>query len=313
MAGSGTMSALAKRAQEYLALRRSLGHKLEEHGQLIPSLVAYLEATGNRTVTIETALAWARLPSADPGSSVWPRRMTIARGFARFLTGFEPATEVPPVGLLPHRARRRIPYLFSEADIQALMAETSKIRTPLRAATHRTLIGLLAVTGMRIGEAIRLERRDVDWQEGVLTIRDSKFGKSRELPLHATTVKALADYAQLRDRHLPRPSAANFFVSTAGTQLIYAGVWLAFRELIAATGVGEGSSITPRPHDVRHSFTVRAVIDWYRAGEDVAARLPRLSTYLGHREPRHTYTYLSASPELLALAAARLEDAQVTS
>jgi integrase len=307
------MSALTERAQEYLALRRSLGHKLEEHGQLLPSLVAYLEATGSQTVTIETALSWAQIPSADPASSVWPRRMTIARGFARFMTGFEPATEVPPVGLLPHRARRRIPYLFSDADIQALMDQAAKIPTPLRAATHQTLIGLLAATGMRIGEAIRLERRDVDWQQGVLTIRDSKFGKSRELPLHATTVQALTDYARLRDRHLPRPPAANFFVSTAGTQLIYAGVWLAFRDLTAATGVGEDSSITPRPHDVRHSFTVRTVIDWYRAGEDVAARLPRLSTYLGHREPRHTYTYLSASPELLALAAGRLEDAEVSS
>jgi len=284
-----------------------------EHGQLLPSLVAHLEATHNRTMTIETTLAWAQIPSTDPGSSVGPRRMTIARGFARFMTGFDPATEVPPVGLLPHRVRRRIPYLFSEADIQALMDEASKIPTRLRAATHRTLIGLLAVTGMRIGEAIRLERRDVDWQQGVLTIRDSKFGKSRELPLHPTTVQALADYARLRDRHLPRPSAANFFVSTAGTQLIYAGVWLAFRDLIAATGVGKDSPITPRPHDVKHSFTVNTVIDWYRAGEDIATRLPRLSTYLGHREPRHTYTYLSASPELLALAAARLETTETSS
>lgn len=307
------MSALAERAQEYLALRRSLGHKLEEHGQLLPSLVAYLEATGTRTVTIETALAWAQIPSADPGSSVWPRRMTIARGFARFMTGFEPATEVPPVGLLPHRARRRIPYLFSDADIQALMDQASKIPNPLRAWTHRTLIGLLAATGMRVGEAIRLERRDIDWPEGVLTICDSKFGKSRELPLHPTTIDALADYARRRDRHLPRPPAANFFVSTAGTQLIYAGVWLAFRDLLRATGVGESSSITPRVHDVRHSFAVRTAIDWYRAGEDVAIQLPRLSSYLGHREPRNTYRYLSASPELLALAARRLEGTEVTS
>lgn len=304
------MSALAERAQEYLALRRSLGHKLDEHGRLLPSLVSYLEATGNRTVAIETALAWAQIPSADPASSVWPRRMTIARGFARFMTGFEPATEVPPIGLLPHRARRRIPYLFSDADIQALMDQASKIPTPLRASTYRTLIGLLAATGMRVGEAIRLDRRDIDWDESVLTIRDSKFGKSRELPLHPTTIDALAAYARFRDKQQPRPQTASFFVSTAGTQLIYASVWFTFSGLLRATGVGERSPITPRVHDVRHSFAVRTVIDWYRAGEDVATQLPRLSTYLGHREPRHTYTYLSASPELLALAAARLENSE---
>jgi len=253
------MSALAERAEEYLALRRSLGHKLDEHGRLLPSLVSYLEATGSQTVTIETALVWAQMPNADPRSSVWPRRMTIARGFARFMTGFEPATEVPPIGLLPHRARRRIPYLFTVAEIQALMDQTSRIPTPLRAATHRTLIGLLAATGMRIGEAIRLERRDIDWQEGVLTIRDSKFGKSRELPLHPSTVLALAAYARFRDSQLPRPPAANFFVSTAGTQLIYASVWLAFRDLITTSGVGKHSPITPRPHDVRHYADCRVM------------------------------------------------------
>lgn len=306
------MSPLARRAQEYLALRRSLGHKLDEHGRRLPSLVAYLEQTGNTTVTISAALAWAQLTDSDPGSSVWPRRMSIARGFARFMSGIDPATEIPPIGLLPARHRRRVPYLFSTADIQALMGEASKISTPLRAATYRTLIGLLAATGMRVGEAIRLERRDIDWEEGVLTIRDSKFGKSRALPLHSSTTDALERYACVREQQQPRPQAPSFFLSTAGTPLFYSSVWVTFSGLLKATGVGERSSITPRIHDMRHAYAVNTLISWYRDEKDVPARIPRLSTYLGHREPRNTYTYLSASPELLALAAARLQDKEIS-
>jgi integrase/recombinase XerD len=306
------MSPLAERAEEYLALRRSLGHKLDEHRRRLPSLVAYLEETGNTTVTIEAALAWAQLPDSDASSSVWPHRMIIARGFARFMSGIDPATEVPPVGLLPARRRRRIPYLYSETDIRALMGEAGRIPTPLRAATYRTLIGLLVATGMRIGEAIRLSRADIDWDAGVLVIRETKFSKTRELPLHASTIDALAAYARFRDTHQPRSRAASFFISTVGTPLIYSDVGCTFRGLLRAANVGAGSPIAPRIHDVRHSFAVKTMIGWYRAGEDVAARLPQLSTYLGHRDPRHTYTYLSAAPELLALAAARLEHQEIS-
>jgi integrase/recombinase XerD len=302
------MSPLAERAREYLALRRSLGHKLDDVERLLPRLVVYLEQTGGTTVTIDAALAWAMLTDTAPGSSVGPRRMSIARGFARFMSGIDPATEVPPIGLLPSHRSRRIPYLYSPADIQALMSAAGAIATPLRAATYQTLIGLLAATGMRVGEAIRLGRTDIDWSDGVLVIRESKFGKTRELPLHPSTINALAAYARFRDQQQPRPQAASFFLSTVGTPLFYSSVWVTFSGLLRAAEVGEHSPITPRIHDVRHSYAVRTVIGWYRAGEDVAARLPHLATYLGHRDPRHTYTYLSASPELLVLAAARLEN-----
>jgi len=298
------MSPLAPRAREYLELRRSLGHKLDEAAWLLPSLVCYLDAAGAATVTIEAALAWSQLPDAGPASSVWPRRMTVARGFAWFMSEIDPTTEVPPVGLLPHRRRRRIPYLYSAAEIRALMIQARAIPTPLRAATYETLIGLLAATGMRVGEAIRLDRSDIDRTDGVLVIRESKFGKTRELPLHPSSIDALAGYARFRDKQEPRPQTPRFFVSIAGTPLLYSGVWFTFKGLLRAAGVGADSATTPRIHDVRHSFAVCTVIDWYRDGEHVAARLPRLSTYLGHREPGHTYTYLSASPELLALAAA---------
>jgi integrase len=305
------MSALAERAQEYLRLRRALGHDLAEAARLLPRFVAYLDGIGATTITFEAALAWAQHPDVDAGSKVRARRMTVARGFARHMAGIDPGTQVPPPGLMPYRQRWRPPFIYTDADIRALMAATGPaIPTPLRAVTYQTLIGLLAATGLRVGEALRLQRSDVDWDEGVITIRVSKFGKSRELPLSSSTVDALATYAKQRNRSQPQPRAQTFFVSTVGTAVIYADFGAAFRGLVQAGGVGEGSPVRPRIHDLRHSFAVHTLIDWYRAGEDVNALLPRLSTYLGHRDPRCTYWYLSAAPELLALAAGRLEAAQ---
>ncbi len=308
------MNDLRSIAEEYLQLRRMLGHKLDEAGRRLPSFVAFLETRGLDTVTVESALAWARDPTGThprtpgPSSVVPARRMTIARGFAKHLSGIDPRTEIPPVGLVPHRRHRAVPYLYSPADIAALMAQARLIPTPLRAATYETLIGLLAVTGMRVGEVIRLHRSDVEWEESVLLVRASKFGKTRTVPLRASSLGALAAYAKTRDRLCPRPQASTFFVSTVGTQLIYTDVKVTFRKLVEGAGLGHGSpSRRPRIHDVRHSFAVATLLGWYRSGADVRARLPWLSTYLGHRDPRSTYWYLSAAPELLSLAAERLE------
>jgi integrase/recombinase XerD len=161
---------------------------------------------------------------------------------------------------------------------------------------------------MRVGEAIALDRDDLDPATGVLTVRHGKFGKSRELPLHPSTVSALADYARLRDRLCPTPRTPAWFVSTAGTRLIYNNVHYELHRLIHAAGLRPRSPrCRPRPHDLRHSFAVATLLDWYRDGTDVDAALPRLSTYLGHVEPASTYWYLTATPELLALVAARLD------
>jgi integrase/recombinase XerD len=305
------MSALAGRAEEYLRIRRMLGHELAEAARLLPRFVAYLDDIGAEVITVEAALAWAQQPQARPGSKVQARRMTVARGFARHMAGIDPCTQIPPLGLLPYHQRWRPPFIYSDADIQALMTEAPRIiRSPLRAATYQTLIGLLAATGMRVGEALRLERGQIDWPAGVLTVHASKFGKSREVPLTPGTVQALAGYAQVRDQFLPRPTTPAFFVSAAGTPVAYPHFGAAFRRIIQASGVGAGSPVRPRIHDIRHSFAVRTLAGWYRAGEDVSALLPRLSTYLGHRDPVSTYWYLSAAPELLALAAARLQAPQ---
>ena len=252
------MSDLSGQADDYLRLRRALGHKLDDVHRLLPRFVAYLDTIGAETVTVEAALAWARRPGADPASSVWMRRMNVARGFARHMAGVDPRTEVPPPGLVTFRQRRRQPFIYSDADIAALMAQARRsIPTPLRAATVETLIGLLAATGMRVGEAIRLQRPDLLWAEAMIVVRDSKFGKSRLVPLHASAVAALAAYAGQRDRFQPRPETPAFFVSTAGTALLYCDVCHTFRKIVDATGVG--SPRRPRIHDIRHTFAVRTL------------------------------------------------------
>lgn len=303
------MSQLHTAVDDYLGVRRALGFKLKREGRLLPQLVAYLERAGAETITTELALAWATQPP-DGHPAWWAERMGIVRGFARHLQTLDPATQVPPTGLLPRQARRATPFLYSNAEVVALMEAARELRPPLRAATYETLVGLLAVTGMRVGEAIRLDRDDLDWTKGLLTVRDTKFGKSRQVPLHPSTVEALATYARLRDQLCPQPIAQSFFVSVVGTRLIYNNVHLTFLELVRLARLQRRTAARrPRPHDLRHTFAVRTLLDWYRAGLEVEARLPLLSTYLGHFHPRHTYWYLSAAPELMGLAGQRLQDA----
>jgi len=309
VAGGDPVSALSQAAGEYLALRRSLGHQLADAARLLPRFVAYLDQNGAETVTVEAALAWAQEPDADPGSTVWARRLTVARGFARHMAGIDPRTEIPPAGLIGYRQHRRPPFIFSAADVAAVMAQARLIRWRLPAVTHETLIGLLAATGMRVGEAIRLDRADIDWSEGVLLIRRSKFTKSRQVALHPSALDALRRYAHCRDQLQPLPATPGFFVSMRGTRLIYQVVQEVFRNCCQASSVGAGSAVRPRIHDLRHSFAVGCLLQWYREGVEVQARLPWLSAYLGHRDPRSTYWYLSAAPELLAHAAGLLDRA----
>ena len=304
------MSALAGHLDDYLALRRSLGHKLDDAARLLPRFVAYLDARGAKTVSVAAALAWAQEPQAGPGSCVRAHRMTAARGFARYLAGTDPATEVPPLGLVTYRPQRHAPYLYTEADTALLMAEAGRhARSPLAAASMATLIGLLAATGMRVGEAIRLDNSDLDWANGCVVVRETKFAKSRLLPLQPSTLEALAAYQELRDSALLTPLTTSFLVAAKGKRLIYEHVLETFHQLLRDSGVGAGSPNRPRLHDFRHAFAVQALTNWARAGVDVHPRLAWLATYLGHAEPRYTYLYLSATPELLSTAAARLETA----
>lgn len=300
------MSPLCDQLRDYLRIRRALGCKLTRAGKLLPQFIAFLNERGERLVTIENTLAWVTLPG---GSGSWRAfRLSTVRGFATYLHALDPEHVVPPADLCPNRPARAIPYLYSDQEIVALMTATVILRGPLRQATYRTLIGLLSVTGMRVGEAIRLDRDDVDLAHGALTVRDTKFGKSRELPVHPSTVEALRAYACERDRLCPEPSTPAVLVSTTGTRLLYCAVHNTFKKLRDHAGLTPRSANwQPRIHDVRHAFAVHTLLDWYRTGVDAQPRMPLLSTYLGHVHPSDSYWYLTGAPELLELAAERLE------
>lgn len=303
------MSALSAELDRYLTIRRALGFKLARAELLLADYLCYLGTIGADTITTDNAVAWATLPP-NGSSSWWGQRLSVVRAFARHLHAIAPAHQIPPAGLLPARSHRAVPYLYSDADIAALMTAARQLRSPLRAATFETLVGLLAVSGLRIGEALRLDRYDVDLDEGVLHVRQTKFNKSREVPLHASTVASLAAYARHRDKLCLRPRDPAFFVSVAGTRVLYCNFHLGWLDLVHRAGLQPRSATCrPRPHDARHSFAVRTLLGWYRDGLDVEAHMPLLSTYLGHVHPANTYWYLSAAPELLSLVATRLDAA----
>jgi len=301
------MSTLNQIADEYLQLRRALGHKMNHAARILPRFIAYLEAIGAETVTVEAALTWAQSSPRDPAPASRAQRMAVICGFARYLAVIDPRTQIPPPGLLPYPRRRRIPFIYSLDHIAALMAEARKLRPAFRAATYETLIGLLGTTGMRVGEAIRLDAEDFNLAEGVLVVRMSKFGKSREVLLDPSTVAVLAAYAKRRGEIQPCPKTASFFRSARATPLLYCDVRSTFCHLVASAGISATPPMVPHIHDLRHSFAVRTLVNWYREGKDVQGYLPRLSTYLGHCDPHATYWYLSAAPELLGQAVGRLE------
>jgi integrase/recombinase XerD len=304
------MSALTLLAEEYLETRRALGYKLTSQARILAGFVGYLDTAGATRITVETALGFATLP-AEAHPIWWTRRLSVVRGFATYMQAIDPTTEVPPTGLFARGTPRATPYFYTPAEIAALMAAAHALRPPLHAATYETLIGLLAVTGMRVGEAIALGRDQLDIDRGLLIVRAGKFGKDRLVPLHPTTIEALQLYAQRRDTQWPASTASTFFVSTVNTRLTYNTVRVVFARLAGQAGLVARGRCSPRMHDFRHRFAVETLLGWYRSGDDVAARLPLLSTFLGHVKPTSTYWYLSATPELLALAAGRLERQEV--
>jgi integrase len=305
------VSPLRQALRDYLTLRQGLGHQLADAARLLPSFVAFLERQGLATVTIDAALQWCGQPTPVGGVTVAPRRMTAARGFARYLAGIDPATEIPPVGLVPLRHQRPAPFLYSDADITRLLAAARALTPGSRGLTYYTLLGLLAATGMRIGEAISLDLGDIDDEQATLLVRESKFGKSRLVPLQPSTMAALRDYLQVRAGVGRAGREPALFVGRTGRRLVYQVVGDTFRHLLVDTGVGAGAPRRPRLHDLRHRFAIVTLVGWYRSDEPVQPKLPVLSTYLGHREPSSTYWYLSAAPELLTLAAARRDQARL--
>ena len=305
------MCELRAALEEYLALRRALGFKLVVSGRLLHRFVNFAEREGATVITTERALRWATQPP-DAQPAQWANRLGMVRRFARHRSATDPRTEIPPGDLLVHRFRRVTPYLYSDDEVRRLIRAARELPSSLglRAHTYATLFGLYAVTGMRTNEALRLERDDVDLHEGVLIVRETKFGKSRWVPIHPSTQRVLRQYAIRREALCRHPNSPSFFLSERGTRVTEWSMRRTFVKLSRRIGLrAESDSRGPRLHDFRHRFAVNTLVGWYRAGLDVERRLPQLSTYLGHAHVTDTYWYLTATPELMHLAKRRLERA----
>ncbi len=303
------MKSLENAIEDYIALRRSLGFKLDDMAADLTKFASFLEQKAAPYITTALALEWA-MQSTDHLPSHWARRLGFVRVFARHWSATDPRTEIPPAGLLPFRPQRARPYLYTEQEIQRLLAAAKSLSpaSGLRPWTYHCLFGLLAVSGLRISEAIKLERQDVDFYQGVLTIRQTKFNKNRLIPLHTSTRDVLSEYAEHRDRLVPNPSSSCFLLNDCGRCLERSAVRRTFYDLSRQIGLrGPADHTGPRIHDFRHRFALNTLIQWYRAGEDIERRLPVLSTFLGHAHVADTYWYLSIHPELMGLATERLE------
>jgi integrase len=298
------MSPLQSALDEYLALRRALGHKLRDPGRLLQRFVGFADHAG-APYTTELALAWAT-QSATVQPAEWTRRLGIVRRFAQYCSAIDLRTTIPPPDLLPHRYQRPTPYIYRDKEITRLLDAARQLPsgTGLRPHTYATLFGLYAATGMRCNEPLQLNRDDVDLADGVLTIRGTKFGKSRYVPLHISTQRALQRYATHRDRLCPTPDCPSFFLSERGTRLSHWSVRRTFVKLSHQIGLrGASDSRGPRLHDLRHRLAVSTLLHWYRRGVDVERHLPALSTYLGHAHITDTYWYLTAGTAALRAAA----------
>jgi integrase len=301
------MSPLGEALTDYLQIRRRLGYAMPQDGRQLEGFVAFLEQAGAERITTELALAWARLP-ADAHPHYWRQRLTIVRGFARYLATIDPGSEIPATDLLPASRPRLAPHIYTDAEIVVLMTAAGELRPPLRATRHQTLIGLLAVTGMRPGEALALDRHDVDLQHAVVHVRTGKQHKQREVPLHASTVTSLRGYARLRDARFPTSATPAFFISARGRRMSRSELNQTFTQLVDTIGMEScGARPRPRPHDFRHALAVNTLLDWQHTGEDIDRLMPLLSTFLGHVSPASTYWYLEAIPELMEHISRRLD------
>jgi integrase/recombinase XerD len=300
------MTALEHGADDYVTLRRRMGFKFEEAAELLADYIRQIVGRGESLVTIDSALEWAQASGTHP--NWWAKRLSVVRGFAKHMAALEPGVghQVPPYGLVPTRPQRATPFIYAPRDVVSLMEAARELPSSRWALTMEVAIGLLAATGMRIGELVRLDLGDVDLSQGLLTVRSSKFGKSRRVPLHSSTTAALRDYVAVSAKHASGRTA--LLVSTRGERVRYDSIHRTFHRLARQLGLRHPTTgRPPRIHDLRHSYAVSSLLGWYRSGADAAARMHLLTTYLGHNDPVDTYWYFSATPELMALAAERLE------
>lgn len=303
------MKSLHDHLTEYVAARRSLGTRLEEPAETLCRFVRFMAGRKARFITVQLALEWSQQSRPNVQRATWARKLSMVRQFARWMSVIDPRHQVPPRSMLAVRHRRGKPHIYSQEEISRLMAEASRLKSPngMKSLNLATLIGLLAATGLRPGEAAALQQVDVDLEAQILTIRDSKFGKSRIVPIHPSTAAALRRYARVRDRVLRHSGSSLFFKSERGTALDLGAVRRCLCKISVICGLreraeGHRCGRGPRLQDLRHTFATRRLVEWYEAGCDVAVQMPKLSTYLGHSSVACTYWYIEAVPELLQLA-----------
>lgn len=303
------MNKLQSALDEYLAVRHALGHKLRLSGRLLQRFIEFADRQGAEYITSDLSLAWATQPTAAQPAQ-WANRLGMVRRFAQYCSVRDPRTVVPSADLLPHRYHRPDPYLYRDEEIKRLLEAAQRLPSAigLRPYTFATLFGLYVATGLRANEPLHLDRNDVDLLNGVLTIRETKFGKSRYVPLHATTQQALRRYADRRDQCCHDPATPSFFISDRGTRLTEWCVRWTFVKLSQEIGLrGPDDSRGPRLHDLRHRLAINTLLKWYQHGVDVDRHMPELSAYLGHAHVTDTYWYLTATPKLLNFALQRVE------
>lgn len=304
------MSSLAQELDRYLAIRRSLGFDLGTSARVLRRFIAFADGRKARHITTELFVAW-QAEFGQANQQTWSARLGMVRQFALWLSGINPRNEVPPKGLVPGRYRRARPYIYSEREIVRIVEEAARLPSAngIRALTFAAFFGLIAVTGLRVSEAIALDENDIDLENGVLTVRRGKSGKARIVPLSQSTTDRLAAYAKERDRLLSR-TPKSFFVSDTGKRPDDCSARYNFATVCQRIGMRSPQKFNkhgrgPRIHDLRHTFAARTMVNWYRTGKDPEREMIKLTTYLGHSEPAHTYWYIEAVPELLELASKR--------
>jgi len=292
--------------KDYLNMRRTLGFKLQKHEDTLREFLSFFGTQKASYLTTKLALKWARKPQqTDP--AWWTERLSMLRGFAAYWKTVDPRTEVPSLHILLPQYKRPTPHIYTDQQIAEILAATRQLPSK-DSYTYWTLFGLLMVTGMRVGEALALDNKDVDLNKGVITVRDTKLNKSRILPLHTTTRRILQRYVREHNRRFPQSKVMPFFTIMDGRRPSHAVAWKMFRQALFNTGIRTPSQQKgPRLHDLRHTFAVKALTGFYKNGQDVDGKIHALSTYLGHKDIRCTYWYLTAIPELMSLVLSRLE------
>lgn len=295
--------------KDYLAVRRRLGFRLKIQGYQLLRFGRFADAMGHcGPLTLDLAVQWARSNTQRPVT--WATRIDVLRPFAKYRAQFDPATEIPPPNLLGTGRRRLTPHIYTAQEVKSLLAAAAQLPPVggLRPATYETLFGLLAATGLRVSEALHLTLEDVDLETGIIRVRESKFRKSRLVPLHPTTIEALQRYARLRDAIVHAPPSDDFFLSDGGRRMLQDTVEHRFRRLCDQLGLrSRGGHPAPRIQDLRHSFITRCLLRWYQQGINVDNEILALSTYVGHAEVTYTYWYVTGVPELMVIATQRFE------